>query len=156
MHPSTLTTQRVSGLACVHGLPACTASQDSGASLPHLPAEATAQGIAELQARAARQRAASTSSTGSQQEQTASSPVELPAEGSFSDADDDALSSALSQRIRQITVAASEPEASQTDEDNEEEGVVEQQPLSAEELRSLVYAKYGKTHDLVRITSSLQ
>lgn len=83
------------------------------------------------------------------------SPDEFPLAGrSFSDAGDDELSAALSLRIRQVATSSS-PAAGPLDGASYEEGMadtvraeVPAQPLSAEELRNLIYTKYGKTYDL--------
>eukprot|EP00798_Chlamydomonas_sp_ICE-L_P002224 gene2224-33786_t len=59
---------------------------------------------------------------------------------SFSDAEDGKLASALQSRLKQMTAAVPTGEVA--------EAQVGEKQMTGEELRSLVYKKYGKTHDI--------
>lgn len=58
----------------------------------------------------------------------------VPTGGSFSDAD---LASSLTRRISQLSEEVK-------DEDEEEEVIAPQKPLTVDELRVLIYKKYGE------------
>lgn len=61
--------------------------------------------------------------------------------GSFSDADDGDLAVALNRRIGQIAASTASFDSEVTEEEM-------RQPLTAAELRQLIYSKYGKTYDV--------
>eukprot|EP00195_Chlamydomonas_chlamydogama_P015878 CAMPEP_0202911572 /NCGR_PEP_ID=MMETSP1392-20130828/55338_1 /ASSEMBLY_ACC=CAM_ASM_000868 /TAXON_ID=225041 /ORGANISM="Chlamydomonas chlamydogama, Strain SAG 11-48b" /LENGTH=289 /DNA_ID=CAMNT_0049602127 /DNA_START=104 /DNA_END=970 /DNA_ORIENTATION=- len=73
-------------------------------------------------------------------------PIELPLQRSFSEAGDGELAAALSQRISQIATA-SEDEAEE-DEQQAAPMEVAMVPLTAAELRELIFTKYGKSYDM--------
>lgn len=60
---------------------------------------------------------------------------------SFSDAEDDAVAAALNQRLREIATVTADPELSAA-------VPAAAPPLTADELRKLIFTKYGKTCDM--------
>ncbi|GAX81528.1 hypothetical protein CEUSTIGMA_g8956.t1 [Chlamydomonas eustigma] len=113
------------------------------------------EAIADLQARLRRAQEA-TSRRGDVQVSATSSATSSPKDGipepeAFSAAKDDELASALSRRIKEIS--SEDDSASDTHMDvgplQEDSGeVIPEVPLTAEELRLLIFQKYGKSHDM--------
>ncbi|KAG1654504.1 hypothetical protein FOA52_006737 [Chlamydomonas sp. UWO 241] len=104
------------------------------------------EAVADLEERLRKTSKASSSSPAASVDQEGSLYDQPAPARSFEDAADSDLASALSSRMRQLTV---DP-PSDDDEGGEGEPEVarEEVPITGKELRALVFAKYGKNYDL--------